>query len=247
MDQLRVFVLGAPRSGTSITYLAMRKVFGLPGRGESHVMPVFQRMLREFDQHKARLSRNPNLLVSELEGAELRETLAGLLRGFYARHYPDGSWVDKTPGAENILAADFIGLAFPEARLVATRRTGIEMVQSFRRKFGAGMEPACRSWAAAMTALLQLQQRRPQHLLVVDQHDMTNAPEEAAQAISAHLGRPGKAGELARFFLETRTEQRSSHDWRRRLTLADVDWPPEERAIFVEHCAEPMRRLGYPM
>jgi hypothetical protein len=47
-DQLQVFVIGSPRSGTSITYYAMREVFDLPGRGESHVIPVFQRVIHTF-------------------------------------------------------------------------------------------------------------------------------------------------------------------------------------------------------
>jgi Sulfotransferase family len=246
MSHLQVFILGAPRSGTSIMFLCMRKVFGLPGRGESHVMPVFHRMLKEMDQHKERLKRHPNALANELDPAAFRESLAAFLRGFYGRHYPDGSWVDKTPGAENILAAEVIKHAFPAARLVVTKRTGIEMVQSYRSKFNAGMEAACRSWAGAMQALLWAQEHA-RDLLVIDQHDLTNSPQAVAEALCAHLGQPGRADELARFFLETRTEQRSSHDWRKRLTLADVDWSAQDRAIFLEHCAEPMRRLGYSM
>ena len=34
---LKVFIVGPARSGTSITYMLMRRVFFLPGRGESHV------------------------------------------------------------------------------------------------------------------------------------------------------------------------------------------------------------------
>ena len=39
---LQVFIVGAPRSGTSILFYAMSKVLLLPGFGESHVMPLFR-------------------------------------------------------------------------------------------------------------------------------------------------------------------------------------------------------------
>ncbi|HVH79872.1 MAG TPA: hypothetical protein VM782_10805, partial [Stellaceae bacterium] len=42
---LKVFIVGPPRSGTSILYLAMQQVFDLPGYGESHVVPAIQRAI----------------------------------------------------------------------------------------------------------------------------------------------------------------------------------------------------------
>jgi hypothetical protein len=52
---MKVFVLRSARSGTSMTCYLLRRVFRLPGNGESHVMPAFQAMLGAFDAHKERL------------------------------------------------------------------------------------------------------------------------------------------------------------------------------------------------
>ena len=246
MDQLRVFILGAPRSGTSISFFCMRQVFGLPGRGESHVMPLYFRIYKEFEQYKEKLKNNPNVLVNALGHQEFLDDLSSGLRKFYNKHYPDGSWVDKTPGAENMFAVCLIKEAFPEAKLIATKRTGIEMVQSFQRKFNAPLEAACRSWAAAMRALLWAQENA-KDLLVIDQFDMTNSPGEVAHRICTHLGRPEKQEQLSKFFEKTRIEQRSSHDWSKRLTLTEVDWTAEEKNTFVDVCGDMMKRFKFPI
>lgn len=241
-----VFVLGSPRSGTSITYYAMREVFGLPGKGEGHVLPVYQRMLHEHRRYVAEFATRGGTLAQALDHASLRVTLIEHLRAFFAAQYPDGTFVDKTPGAEAILGAPLIRAAFPTARILLTRRTGIEVVQSYRRKFDAAFADACKAWAACMTALQRTREAKVE-ALELDQFDYTNAPDAVAAEIATHLGRPEAAGPLAMFLAARRTDQLSGHDWRRRLTLAETDWSAEDRAVFEQHCGPAMQAFGYPM
>lgn len=241
-----VFVLGSPRSGTSITYYAMREVFGLPGKGEGHVLPVFQRVLHEHWKYAQDFAPRDGTLAQHLDHGGFRANIIEFVRAFYAARYPAGGFVDKTPGAEAILGAPLIRAAFPSARILLTRRTGIEVVQSYRRKFAAGFGDACRAWAACMTALQRTREAKVE-LLELDQFDYTNAPREAAAEIAAHLGSPDRAAALAGFLAERRTDQMSGHDWRRRLTLDEVDWSLDERRLFEDLCGPAMRAFGYPM
>lgn len=239
-----VFILGSPRSGTSITYYAMREIFGLPGRGEGHVLPIFQRVLHEHWKYAQDFAKRDGTLAQSLDHTTFRAGIIEYLRGFYAARYPGGGFVDKTPGAEAILGAPLIRATFPGARILLTRRTGIEVVQSYRRKFDAGFADACRSWAACMTALQRTREAKVE-ILELDQFDYTNAPREVAAEIAAFLGQPDRAAPFATFLAERRTDQISGHDWRQRLTLADVDWSGEERQVFEEMCGPAMRAFGY--
>lgn len=245
-DHQVVFILGSPRSGTSITYYAMREIFGLPGKGEGHVLPIFQRMLHEHWKYAQEFAVRDGTLAQHLDHAAFRAQIIEYVRGFYASRYPGGGFVDKTPGAEAILGAPLIRAAFPTARILVTRRTGIEVVQSYRRKFAAGFADAARAWAACMTAMQRTREAKVE-TLELDQFDYTNAPREVAAEIAAHLGQPERAAPLATFLAERRTDQMSGHDWRQRLTLADIDWSVEERAVFEELCGPAMRAFGYPM
>ena len=243
-DSLNVFILGSPRSGTSITYYAMREVVGLRGRGESHVLPVFQRMMHLVYTYRVEFRKHPGVLAGDLDLELLRESFHAYLRDFYAKAYGGHGFVDKTPGAEAIRGCDLIYGAFPAARVLLLQRNGIEVVNSFQSKFGASFENACQSWVHVVEAAQQMTAARPE-VLVVDQFDLTNRAHAASAAIADYLERPNLASRLAAFFKERRVEQQSAHDWTKRLTLADTTWTDAQKAHFVAVCGPSMESLGY--
>jgi hypothetical protein len=243
---LKVFILGSPRSGTSITYHAMREVFALPGRGESHVIPVFQRILHLFYNYALEFSAMDGVLARNLDTASFKRFLAGYVREFYGQQYEGGCWVDKTPGAEAILGAELVAQVFPNAKFLLLRRNGIEIVQSAQKKFDMSFSDACRGWATCMEAAESLRARRLD-LLELDQFELTNTPEESAARIAAFLACPDKEAELAAFFRDQRVDKTSDHDWTRRVTLDDVDWNKAQKVEFLDLCGEAMLRAGYPL
>jgi hypothetical protein len=242
---LQVFILGSARSGTSITYYAMHEILGLPGTGESHVIPIFQRIIHSFYTHQQSF-QDPEVLAQRLITADFRRYILDYIRTFYQSAYPTSCWVDKTPGDEAIFGAPLIRQAFPLAKLICTKRSGVEVVESFRAKFSAPFEAACRAWAGSMDALLATRATCPD-LLELDQYDMTNSPDAIARDLTNYLGIPEKKEALAGFFREKRTDQLSSHDWRWRRTMADTGWSEEERKFFVTTCGELMRKFDYPV
>jgi len=244
---LQVFILGPARSGTSITYYAMREVFDLPGTGESHVIPIFARIIHSFYSHlESFRDTQTDVLARSLDTADFRRLILQYIRGFYQSVYPDERWVDKTPGDEAIFGALLIRQAFPSAKLICTKRSGVEVVESFRVKFSSSFETACHAWAGAMNALLAMREVSP-GILEVDQFDMANSPAMVAQQIADHLDMPGRKDALTEFFRDKRTDQLSSHDWRQRLTTVDAGWTDEERGIFARLCSELMHKFGYPI
>lgn len=249
-DGPKVFVLGSARSGTSILYLALHRVFGLSGPGESHVFPIFVRILHEFWQYReglvARDVKNKKLLAYRLDPKLFRAHLALFIRSFYAAQFPTGAWVDKTPGAEAILATSMIMEAFPSAKIIATKRTGVEVVRSFSTKFASGLEEACNAWAASMAALHQASAKFP-GILVVDQYDIANSPAETAERIASYIGIPEKSAALAEFFTGTEFDRSSTRSWQTRMTLADVDWGERGKRTFERICGSMMERFDYPM
>lgn len=246
---LKLFIMGAPRSGTSITYYAAREVLKLAGPGESHVVPIFAQMMHQFFQYVTGFkgtAEKPGPLAGELDPRSLRVAMQAHLRAFYQSKFKDDGFVDKTPGAEALTSALFVAETFPEAKLLATQRTGIEVVQSFQIKFEAGFEEACTAWANCMTALQRATKLVPQ-MLVIDQFDLTNAPDDIGRRIAGHVERPEVAGELTAFFRERRTDKTSAHDWRTRMTLDQTTWTDEQKRVFRAICGPMMEANSYPM
>ncbi len=241
-----VFILGSPRSGTSITYFAMREVFRLPGRGESHVIPLFTRLMALFRTFKDGFKGNEGVLAADLDEDVFRQTMCTLAQYYYVREYGVDGFVDKTPGAEAIAGCDFILKAFPEAKFLLMQRNGIEVINSYQRKFSKSFEDSCKSWSTVIDVSARVRPDVP-GMLVIDQFDLTNRPAEVAARVADYLNRPNLAADLAAYFKTKRVEQQSSHDWSRRLTLADVTWTEDEKEIFREICGAQMHSLGYAL
>jgi hypothetical protein len=245
MDEPRqIFILGCARSGTSVVYRAVRQVLGLPGEGESHVLPIFVRLMHEYKLYVDQFKGREGLLAASLELRTFRTALVNYIRGFYEREYPQGSWVDKTPGPEGTIGVTFIVEAFPAARIIATRRNGVEVVESFRRKFSSSFEEACQAWATSMAALEQILIFCPA-ILCVDQFDLANEPERMGPVIADHFLCPGKGDALAAYFAANREDRNSSHEWGVRLTPRTAGWTADEVDVFVRVCGDLMRRGGY--
>ena len=243
---LKLFILGSARSGTSITYFAAREVLGLFGRGEGHVIPIFLRLNHQFYLYAREFAEQKGTMAKDLLPRPFKVHLQDFLRRFYKNTYNRDSFVDKTPGAESIQAAGFILETFPEAKIIVMRRTGIEVVQSYRQKFNAEFVNACRSWVDCMGAIQATRKNCP-GVLEIDQFDLTNAPAETGRRIAEYVGASDRAEALAKFFTERRVEQSSEHDWRERLTMEKAGWSEAERVQFTEICGPTMKAFGYPM
>ncbi len=249
-EGLKVFIVGSARSGTSILFLALHTVFRLSGPGESHVFPIFARIIHEFYTYRENLVakdiKNKRVLAYRLDTRAFRAHMISFLRAFYAQQFPRGTWLDKTPGAEAILATPLIRAAFPGSKIIATKRTGVEVVRSFGAKFATGFEENCRAWTGCMGALQQTVERFPD-ILLIDQFDIANQPAEVAGRIAEYLEQPEKTSELGAFLRETEISRSSTHSWQNRMTLADVDWGAHGKEMFERLCGPTMHRFGYPL
>lgn len=114
-----VFIIGAPRSGTSLLYAILRASSSLRHwPGESHE-------IWEADYHPALRGWESNALgASDVEA----EAAARITRAFFLvtgrRHH----LLDKTP--RNALRVGFVDALFPDARFIYLKRDGRENVNS---------------------------------------------------------------------------------------------------------------------
>jgi hypothetical protein len=243
---LKVFILGPPRSGTSAIYFAMQEILGLPGEGESHVLPVYQRVVHAFARYCEEFAVTKGVLANRLNSQSFRAHVLEHLRAFYDKTFPHGSFVDKTPGAEAIMGAILIRDAFPDSRIIVTRRTGIEVVQSHRRKFSTNFVEACRAWSTSMEAIRRVRAFN-KDIFEIEHFDLANSPDRICEQLAIYLGCGERGPTLGAFLKAHRTDQHSDHDWSNRLLLATVGWSDQEKQTFCENCGEQMGQFGYPM
>lgn len=234
------FILGPARSGTSVVFLALQQVCGLDGLGESHAPQIFQRILYQFYQYVKQFAGDPGVLAARLSVPDLREELIAFLRRFYEKQYGRAPFVDKTPGLEAIVGAPFIQQAFPGAKIIVMERNGIEVIESYRKKFGASFEDALKEWSSCAVEISKLKQTMPE-ILFLSQNELRKNPERAAARIAEHLGRAERAAELAQFFRTSREDVLSDRSaWDSPPTMDGVEWSREQKQKYDSICLDLM-------
>ena len=249
---LKVFIVGVARSGTSALWDATRQVFRLQGHGESHVVPALQKAIHPLRKYFEKLDDNQDPLDSQDILARqfdfrnrIEETLFGYVREFYVDAYEGASWIDKTPSDDAVQAAPLIEALFPDARLIVTKRTGIEVVRSQLKKFGSDFEDVCEMWTQGMKELIKVRSEC-RNVIEVDQFDLASNPRAVAKVVATHLGKPEYAEALGEILADRKENNFSAHPGQR-ATLDDVDWTEEQKEMFFNICGYMMVKFGYPI
>ncbi len=115
-----VFVLGAPRSGTTLLYRVLRQ-----SRHLAHWQPSEAHEVWELDHHPALRGWDSNVLTAE-DADE--SSAARIRRSFYTVTGKRKRFIDKTP--RNTLRIPFVDEIFPDAIYVFLQRDGRENVNS---------------------------------------------------------------------------------------------------------------------
>lgn len=243
----KLFILGAARSGTSAMFATLTEAIGLQGFGESHVIPAFQRMIHQLRLYTELFAtQDEDLMILRMDHRHLEQILKQYARDFYWTTFAGQGFVDKTPTGEAVWGAPLIEEVFPDAHIILMRRSGIEVVKSYRLKFTSDFTAACHAWNEAMSGLLSARQQC-HRVMEIDQFDMANSPCATGHALANWLGCPDVGGRIAGALASIRVERSSSHDWSQRLTLSGVDWTVEEKKIFRHICGDMMEAFGYPI
>jgi len=259
-----LFIVGAPRSGTSLTRDLVRLIKGvyLPP-DEVQIIPVFLRHCltdpnpaKQFalfdDSTFASHMRRRGLWLTD---DELRERLAcdnpahsiqrvilklSELEGVDPPRY----WGDKTP--YNIFAIDLLLSAWPSARILYINRDPRDVVLSMHRAWGKSIVRAAVLWRDAARVGESLGDRVPeQQLHTLKYEELTASPAERLCAIAEWLGLTFDEADLGGF----RTQER----WGRAagktgVVSAQSDWHklPSKALDLIEGIAlREMVACGY--
>lgn len=243
-----VFIVGSPRSGTSILVDCMIAA-GYKGFREGNFLSVWNAIERMVDRHfQVFADGNPQNLVSRVDPAALKTRLFAVLAEEVARLNPDAPWFDKTGNPEMILTIPMLRAVWPEAVFIFAKRRAIENILSRLKKFpGHTFKYHCADWARTMSVWRSTRDGLPDGCYVeVDQQDMIQHPEAVAETLATLLRLPPQAAEaIASTLRVNRPQETDKGSAQRRYSLKTTDWPPELIGIFEELCRTEMIANGY--
>ena len=184
-DPAPIFVIGAPRSGTTLVRLILDSHPRISCGEETH-------FLRDLE---AVVGRNWDLVATYgLPRAWWIEHLRGLYETFQAEvlaHNGKVRWAEKDP--TYTLHLPFIEELFPTAVYVHLLRDGHDVVASFRDRWGykSAARAARTEWARYVTAARELGRRLPDdRFLQLRYEELVADPETQGRRLFAFLGEP---------------------------------------------------------
>lgn len=245
-----VFIVGAPRTGSSFVCEALIRGGGLVGGAEGHILPL----LADLDHQIAgyyQLMRNMGMLaipentVAQIDEAELRNKVSEVFVSYYEKIYGEGRWVDKTVNIGMIFALPILLKIFPQARVIYLTRHGVRNVLSAAKYFDVSFEEGCRNWSQCSDAWGRMSEMLPlDKVLWIEHEQLLESPTESAGLIANHLSLSAEARkELLRFMVTSACEWRGNTE--SGITLESSKLTDEQRAAFLEICGEQMVRQGY--
>jgi hypothetical protein len=246
-----LFIVGSPRSGTSILVAALLHTGAYHGFKEGNFLGLLEQLHRTTDSYFATFwSDNPRLMLSRVDRRAFKAGLSDLFRRIIERENPVAPWLDKSGNSEVIRLIPVLLELWPSSHFIFARRRGIENIVSRRKKFPEhSFEFHCKDWASNMSAWRRIRRDLPAlRCLEVEQLDLVREPERAAAELGDFLGfSAGQRTGLVAAFRHERPEQTAADSAERVLSLRTAGWSPQEVALFMQHCNPEMERFGYSL
>ncbi|WP_156811892.1 sulfotransferase family protein [Robiginitomaculum antarcticum] len=244
-----IFIVGSGRSGTSVLLNTLHKTLNLPCHGEGHFYPLALPLItatNDFFEKHASKSESSSHMLHDVKVEEVRGKIGDMIAEIYKKQYGANVFIDKTPGPTGIEAIPFIQEAFPDIRIIYTKRRGIEVVRSAVRKFPhVAFEGHCEIWRDSMTTWRDARPKLHVPYLEIDQHDIALNPALIAEQIGELLELNPHQVNTVKSYLLTDRPQSSGKLNSGTVNIESSGWDEKEIKIFRKICGPIMTVFGY--
>jgi protein-tyrosine sulfotransferase len=270
-----VFVVGSPRSGTSILAWSLAQHPDLWTSAETDfLLYLFGPPLNDFfgrsrlDIAFERIDARPGGSWLEEHGIDRAEFAASVGRGLnelITRQAPGKRWIDQSPSYTVMLEA--LAELFPGASFLHILRDGRRVVHSminsgFDTWWAQDFREACITWRRFVEAGMRFERIAPDRCMTVLLEELSEDPGESFGRILKFIEAPPDDAP-ARFFSGNRINSSYQPESRRggapqatggagspaeRSTAASdpwAAWTPEQRAIFATEAGAALVQYGY--
>ena len=248
-SEFPIFIIGSPRSGTSILALAIRSAMKIPFYAEGHFLPVINYVVSAIDKYYESKSSSLEVksrAISHIKRDELINEMQNLFYNIYNSLYSSNIWLDKTPGIEMIDAVPIIAKTWPNAKFIFAKRRGIENINSRMRKFpDIPFEVHCKIWSACMKSWFDVRNTVANSSIEIEQREIEHNPKMVSNKIGDFLNIEEESTDsIYNIFTSKRPESTSAYP-SNDIELANTGWTNEQIKIYRHYCSDISKKYGY--
>ncbi|MGQ0672768.1 MAG: sulfotransferase [Hyphomicrobium sp.] len=241
---LQIFIVGAPRSGTTKMAQALRKSLDYPHIGEGHWLTLFRDIADTFDAHAQKYADAYSIDQNWIASYNRPQHLRAIARLFIRDRIENDIVIDKTPGRLNMMGYIRYQKLVPNCKAIVMTRRGIENVASRLRKWPSiSFQQHCQSWADDIETSLKVMSQGGKSVRI-DQHQIAHEPNRVCEIISGFLKLEDEQSKNLRLRLAGANPEVTQADYRP-LNLESSGWGANEIAIFRDICSKSMANAGY--
>lgn len=240
-----VFILGSPRSGTSMLHWALLQHDALWGSEESEFLLPFARALGPAYDRGMQFTPHSWLAQQKVSKEEFAASVGLGLSALYASRSGGKRWVEQTPSYSTVALE--LACMFPAAQFLHIVRDGRQVADSMRRMWGWSMAEAAGQWYDHVSAVLKLEQQYPARVLRMRYEELVAEPQQQLPPVFGFLHlpmAPAAASFIACRPINTAPGTTSSSSMEK-LQSRWHSWPQAELQTFMKVAGPLLQELGY--
>ena len=249
-----IFVVGSPRSGTSIVTKAIANAKTQSLTSETHILTAFSDIELSLNKqfYESKQSQLRDMAISRFPSTYVKAEMIKMIRNAYFSTFSNKAFVDKTPGKLMLSMLPTAIYAFPNAKVVFCKRRAIENVYSRMNKFkGMTFEQHVNGWVACFEAWHQVSEsinkllKRNNWSTEIEQFDISHNTSRATENLASILGLNEVQYKKIIDIFSSETPEKSSDTSKPFSNLQATKWTLEEQKIFMNVCSPMMQKVGY--
>jgi len=186
-NQKPIFIIGCPRSGTTLVRVILDSHPHICCGPEMHVIKTLQTCQQQIFSHWKQLK--PYGVSKD----EFNQTMASMYTVFLDQYVADKKkirWAEKTP--ENIFHVPFIDTLFPNCQFINVIRDGRDVVTSFKKRWGrSAIFSGIKQWNKSAELTFSFRKRFSSgRYIEVKYEDLVQSPERETKKMMDFLGEP---------------------------------------------------------
>ncbi len=246
-----IFILGSPRSGTTIITQALIKGANIAGYQEGHLLPLIYYLNKEIDlyyeQKNSSEKEKRNIMLDNISREKIKKRIINSFHNLVDSLHEGDMWLDKTPGDKMILIAPYLKESWQKSKFIFAKRRGIECIISRTKKFpNVPFEAHCRLWLKAMDSWSTIKPNLEGSYLEIDQRQIALTPEQVAQKIGDFLDFSSEQiGQIEYIFKNKRPQHTGGKEEELAIDIKDTGWSDQQINFFLKKCEKINETYGY--
>lgn len=239
-----IFIVGAPRSGTSMLHWALVQHENLWGSAESDFLRPLVKGIGSAYESGTNLGDYHWLIKENVSKAEFMLFIGQGIESLYCSRSGGLRWVDQTP--QYVLDFSSLNAMFPHARFIHIVRDGRQVICSMQEKFGWSFVKAMNTWKQMVEAGHQISCEKRINFLQIKYESIVRDPESSFREIFEYIEEkfePASVNFLKRPI--NSAPGREVEASMEKLKPRWKNWSFFKRTIFQAYCGKIMKDLGY--